>query len=155
MLPVLARSPSKAARIGAWRLKPERDVAAACLALRIRESAPSTRRFSCRSAESPLLWRARHRKRRVLGACGLKPSVTRRRTASHCVFALKRPQLGDSPCFTVETPCCGALSVEATNRPHQTSSPCGTPRPEHTSRSTTPQDPTPLHGPSRQCVTFL
>ena len=52
-----------------WRVgtQAERDAAADCLELRIREIGPSTRRFPCQSAKYSLFWSAHRRKRRILG----------------------------------------------------------------------------------------
>ena len=87
--PVLARSQSNAARTWRMETQAKRDTAAVCLALRIRENAPSTWRFSTRRifpvlTRSPwivmYIWCVR------LGLSGAW-----RRTASHCVFAIFVP----------------------------------------------------------------
>jgi hypothetical protein len=74
---------------------PSRAGLGGCIALRIRENAPSKRRFSHQRVDYSLFRRARRRKRRVLGARGPKPSGTRRGPASHCVFVKMRPRRGD------------------------------------------------------------
>jgi hypothetical protein len=53
IFPVLARSQSKVARIRRVGTQAERDATADCLALRIREIGPSTRRYHDGASKNP------------------------------------------------------------------------------------------------------